>query len=57
MNAATVYGGAAVRKDMSGVLRAVMSVVVVLVAFSRLYPGVYTPQDVLAGAAAGILVM
>ena len=57
MNAASVYGGAAVRKDMPRVLRIVLCTLVVLVAFSRLYLGVHTPQDVLVGAAAGMLVM
>ena len=57
MNAATVYGGAAVRKDMPTVLRIVLGAVVVLTAFSRIYLGVHTPQDVLVGALVGILVM
>ena len=57
MNAATVYGGTAVRKDMPRVLRMISGLIVILVAFSRLYLGVHTPQDVLAGAAAGLLVM
>ena len=57
MNAATVYGGAAVRKDMPRLLRIVLGVVVALVAFSRIYLGVHTPQDILVGAAAGLIVM
>ena len=57
MNAGTVYGGAAIRKDMPRVLRIMLGIVVVLVAFSRLYLGVHTPQDVLVGAGAAILVM
>lgn len=57
MNAATVYGGGAVRKDMPRVLRTVLGVIVALVAFSRLYLGVHTPQDVLVGAAAGLGMM
>ena len=57
MNAATVYGGGAVRKDLPRVLRIVLGLLVLLVAFSRNYLGVHTPQDVLVGAAAGILVM
>lgn len=57
MNAATVYGGVTVRKDMPRVLRAVLGAVVALVAFSRIFLGVHTPQDILVGAAAGMLVM
>ena len=57
MNAATVYGGGTVRKDLPRVLRIVLGLLVLLVAFSRNYLGVHTPQDVLVGAAAGILVM
>ena len=57
MNAAAVFGGVAVRKDMPRVLRTVLGSAVALVAFSRVYLGVHTPQDVLAGIAAGLLVM
>lgn len=57
MNAATVFGGGAVRKDIPRVLRIVLGTLVLLVAFSRNYLGVHTPQDVLVGAVAGTLVM
>ena len=57
MNAATAYGGVTVRKDMPRVLRIVLGVVVALVAFSRIYLGVHTPQDILVGALAGMFVM
>ena len=57
MNGATVFGGVAVRKDLPRVLRFVLGVVVLLVAFSRIYLGVHTPQDILVGAVAGMLVM
>ena len=57
MNAATVYGGGAVRKDVPRALRVALGLLVLLVAFSRIYLGVHTPQDILVGAAAGILVM
>ena len=57
MNAATVFGGGVVRRDMPAALRITLGVITVLVAFSRLFVGVHTPQDVLVGAAAGLLVM
>ena len=57
MNSATVYGGAAVRKDLPKVLRICLGVLVALVAFSRIYLGVHTPQDILVGATAGVLTM
>ena len=57
MNAATVFGGGAVRKDIPPALRAVLGLLVLLVGFSRNYLGVHMPQDVLAGAVAGTLVM
>ena len=57
MNAASVFGGVTVRKDMPGVVRAVMFAVVLLTAFSRNFLGVHTPQDVLVGLAFGMLVM
>ena len=57
MNAATVFGGGTVRRDLSRTLRVVLGLLVLLVAFSRIYLGVHTPQDVLVGAAAGVLVM
>ena len=56
-NAATVFGGGAVRKDLPRVLRVVLGILVLLVAFSRNYLGVHTPQDVLVGIVAGTLVM
>ena len=57
MNAATAYGGFAVRKDMPAALRIMTAIIVALVAFSRLFLGVHTPQDVLVGAGTGMLVM
>ena len=57
MNASSVFGGGAVRRDMPRALRAVLGILLALVGFSRLYLGVHTPQDVLVGAAAGLLVM
>lgn len=57
MNAATVYGGGAVRKDIPKALRTMLGLLVLLVAFSRIYLGVHTPQDVLVGIVAGTFVM
>ena len=57
MNASTVYGGAVVRRDLPRVLRVLLGLLILLVAFSRIYLGVHTPQDILVGIVAGILVM
>ena len=57
MNAATTFGGFTVRRDMPTALRVVTGLMVLLVGFSRPFLGVHTPQDVLVGAAAGMLVM
>lgn len=57
MNAATVFGGGAVRKDMPRALRVLLFIAVALVAFSRIFLGVHTPQDILVGAIIGLIVM
>ena len=57
MNAASLFGGIAVRKDYPRALRIVLGFVLAFVAFSRIYLGVHTPQDVLIGAGIGTLVM
>lgn len=57
MNGATVFGGGALRRDLPGILRVTLGVIVALIAFSRIFLGVHTPQDVLVGAGAGLLVM
>ncbi len=57
MNAASVFGGGAVRKDLPRASRVLLGITVLLVAFSRNYLGVHTPQDVLVGIVAGTLVM
>ena len=57
MNAATVYGGGCLKKGLPKYLRIVLGILVALIAFSRIYLGVHTPQDILVGAGAGILVM
>ena len=57
MNAATVYGGSAVNRNLPKALRVVLGILVALIAFSRIYLGVHTPQDILVGALCGTLVM
>ena len=57
MNAASLFGGMAIRRDMKGKMRALMWTTLLLVAFSRNFLGVHTPQDVIVGAGAGVLVM
>ena len=57
MNAASLYGGGAIRRELSKVLRIVLGIIVVLIAFSRNFLGVHTPQDVIVGVGAGLLVM
>lgn len=57
MNGATIFGGIAIHKELPGLLRAVSGIIVALVALSRMFLGVHTPQDVLVGAGAGLLVM
>lgn len=57
MNAASIFGGGAVRKDLPRVLRIVLGILVLLVGFSRNFLGVHTPQDVLVGIVAGTSVM
>ena len=57
MNGASLFGGGALQKDLPAALRVVLGMMVVLIAFSRLFLGVHTLQDVLVGGCAGILVM
>ena len=57
MNAASLYGGGAIRKELPRVLRSVLAIIFVLIAFSRIFLGVHTPQDILIGSATGLLVM
>ena len=57
MNGASLYGGGAIRKELPRLLRVVLGLIVVLIAFSRSFLGVHTPQDVLVGMAAGLLAM
>lgn len=57
MNAASLYGGGAIRRDLPRMLRIALGLIAVLIALSRNYLGVHTPQDILVGLAAGLLVM
>ena len=57
MNAASLFGGMAIRRDMGKVLRVLMWVILGLIAFSRIFLGVHTPQDILVGATVGVFVM
>ncbi len=57
MNGASLFGGCAIRKELSKPLRITCGIIVVLIAFSRNYFGVHAPQDTLVGVGAGLLVM
>lgn len=57
MNAASLYGGGAIRKELLKGLRITLFIIVLLVAFSRNYLGVHTPQDIVVGVGAGLIVM
>ena len=57
MDGASLYGGMAIRRGIPTGFRVLLFGILGLVAFSRLFLGVHTPQDVLVGAGLGILVM
>ena len=56
-NAASVFGGSALRKELPPLTRWLLGIAVVLVGLSRCFLGVHTPQDVLVGGLAGMLVL
>ncbi len=56
-NAAALYGGCAIRRELAKALRITLAVIAVLIAFSRNFLGVHTPQDVLVGLGSGLAVM
>ena len=57
MNAATTFGGLAIRREFSTLMRVLVFVALLLVAFSRMFLGVHTPQDVIVGVVGGTFVM
>ena len=57
MNAASLFGGITIRKELPNLLRIISGVVFALIAFSRIFLGVHTPQDILIGSGVGLLVM
>ena len=56
-NAGSIYGGGAIRKELSKALRITLGIIAVLIALSRNYLGVHTPQDILVGLCCGVIVM
>ena len=56
-NAGALYGGGAIRKELPGILRVTLGLMAVLIAVSRNFLGVHTPQDIWVGLGAGVLVM
>ncbi len=57
MNAASLFGGGAIRKELPKLLRVFLAIILALIAFSRIFLGVHTPQDILVGSGVGLLVM
>lgn len=57
MNGASLFGGMAIRKDIRKGFRVLLWIMLVLVAFSRIFLCVHTPQDILVGSVVGVLVM
>ena len=57
MNAASLFGGIAVRRDLRRDFRAFMWLFLCLIALNRIFLGVHTPQDIVVGATVGVLVM
>ncbi len=57
MNGASLFGGMAIRRGTAVGLRVLCWIMLVLIAFSRNFLGVHTPQDILVGSVVGVLVM
>ena len=56
-NATSIYGGLALRRELSKPLRIGLVLIVVLIGFSRNWVGVPTPQDVLVSLVVGVVLM
>ncbi|ETP71771.1 membrane-associated phospholipid phosphatase [Lachnospiraceae bacterium JC7] len=57
MNGASLFGGMAIRRELTVGLRALLWLLLFFVAFSRNFLGVHTPQDTIVGSVSGVLVM
>ena len=56
-NATSVFGSIALNKKITKVLRYLMILMILLVAFSRNYLGVHTPQDVIVGCGSTVILL
>lgn len=56
-NAGALFGGVAIRKELAKALRITMGIIAILIALSRNFLGVHTPQDILVGICTGVLMM
>lgn len=56
-NATSVFGSIALNKKITKVLRSLMILMILLVAFSRNYLGVHTPQDVIVGCGSTVILL
>lgn len=54
MNASSLFGGGALYRGIQTALRVLLLLIVALIAFSRIFLTVHTPQDILVGTAVGV---